>query len=142
MLVLAGVTPLVILCSVVTRAGAAGLSVGEVMHPGGGWEEHVAHAASQVVQVYLAECHLVLAAPSPSRALPHLIRRLSEVGELAVFLQPCGGAKVFHGTTKNKVVLGNDGVPYFWREVWGSSKATCRAFLLDYTACGTDTAAR
>ncbi|KAK8377897.1 hypothetical protein O3P69_014081 [Scylla paramamosain] len=142
MLVLAGVTQLVLLCSIVTRAGAVGLNLGEVVHPGGGWEEDVAQAASQVVKRYLAGCHLVLAAPRPSRALPHLIRRLSEVGELAVFLQPCGDAKLLHGSTKEKVFQGNDGVPYFWREVWGSSKATCRAFLLDHTACGTDTAAR
>ncbi|XP_063870826.1 uncharacterized protein LOC135106004 isoform X2 [Scylla paramamosain] len=142
MLVLAWVTPLVLLCSVVTRAGAAGLGMGVLLHPSGGWEEDVAQAAIQVVQRYLTGCYLVLAAPSPSRALPHLIRRLSKVGELVMFLQPCGDAKLLHGNTKKKVFPGTDEVPYFWREVWGSSKATCRTFLLDLTTCGTDTADR
>ena len=69
-------------------------------------------------------------------------RRLSEVGEVAVFVQPCGAATLRHGSPKENVFPGNDGVPYFWHEVWGSSKATCRTFLLDHTACGTDTADR
>ncbi|XP_045101495.1 glutamate receptor ionotropic, kainate 4-like [Portunus trituberculatus] len=144
MLVLAWATHAVVLYGVVgvSRAGTAGLGMRQVVDAGGGWEEDVAQAASQVVQRYLAGCHLVLAAPRPSRALPHLIRRLSEVGELAVFLQPCGNTTLLHGSSKEKVFPGNNEVPYFWREVWESSKATCRAFLLDLTTCGTDTAAR
>ncbi|MPC28146.1 Glutamate receptor ionotropic, delta-1 [Portunus trituberculatus] len=144
MLVLAWTTQVVVLCGMVgvNRAGAAGLGVGEVADVGGEWEEGVAQAASQVVQRYLAGCHLVLAAPRPSRALPHLIRRFSVAGELAVFLQPCGDATLLHGSLNEKVFPGNDGVPNFWREVWGASKATCRAFLLDLTTCGTNTADR
>ena len=69
-------------------------------------------------------------------------RELSEVEQLVVYMEPCRASNQRYGNPEEKDSLTNDGVPYFWREVWDSSKATCRALLLDHTICGINTAAR
>ena len=69
-----GVTPLIMVCAVIITAKVEGLGLGEMVGPGGGWEEDVVQGVTQVVRRYLAGCHLVLAAPSSSRALLPLIK--------------------------------------------------------------------
>ena len=68
-----------------------------------------------------------------------LFRELSGLSELAVYMEPCEDSKRQYESPEENDILVNDRVPSFWREVWGSSKATCRALLLDHTTCGINT---
>ena len=74
MLGLTWMTPLIILCAMMMKGKVDGLGLGEMVVPGGGWEEDVVQGVTQVVRRYLAGCHLVLAAPNSSRAVVPLIR--------------------------------------------------------------------
>ena len=74
MLDLTGMTPLIILCAMMMKVKVEGLGLGEIVDPGGGWEDDVVQGVTQVVRRYLAGCHLVLAAPNSSSAIFPLIK--------------------------------------------------------------------
>ena len=74
MLGVTGMTPLIMVCTLIITAKVEGLGLGEMLGSGGGWEKDVVQGVTQVVRRYLAGCHLVLVAPSSSRAALHLIK--------------------------------------------------------------------
>ena len=74
MLDLIGMTLLIMVSAVIITANVEGLGLGEMVDSGGGWEENVVQGVTQVVRRYLVGCHLVLAAPSSSRAVFPLIK--------------------------------------------------------------------
>ncbi|XP_063870822.1 glutamate receptor ionotropic, delta-2-like isoform X1 [Scylla paramamosain] len=101
-----------------------------------GWKNVVVQGTGQVVESYLAQCHVVLASPGPSSVLADLLRilRTSGTGVVVTVVEVHPYGDVMNDKTGDKENHhAKSVVSALHRGLHSSGNAACRVFIVDHT---------